>query len=590
MAAHNNEEDNMNGPASPTPFQFTEDMKGYVTFGQTNYQDGFDQGKRDGNFLMFHLTLKTGDLDRFLTVKEHEADAIGYVECALLGGRCPVERGWFNLFVETADPDRRVMTYRLFFRDAQGQPVTLSGFKQVQDKPGFDVWRDTTTLFTNLFDGHVAHDQEAGKPIKAAGIIHISPVDFMKELTTVRVFAPTFHERAAGVERFAKFFLGSLWAAYGHLPSLKMGKFDREIPLYTTEGVTNCEITHHPFTTGDKLGLSMERFKRADCDDVVVIIHGLTTSTDMFIMPEHYNLVQYLLDNGFTDVWTLDFRMSNRFSYNLHRGRYTMDDIALFDYPAAIATLRTAIGPKPRIHVISHCLGANSFTMSLFGKAVTGIRSCIANSVSLTPRVPKWSRVKLAVAPFACEYIGAVEYVNPYWRREPGFSPGKVLAMVASLFHRECDVPECHMLSFMWGTGFPALYLHENLHDITHRRGGDLYGGTSVHYLRHVRKMVNSNNTAVKYYPDDPKYALLPDNYLQYAAQIETPVLFMTGEQNHVFTDSNILTYERLQKIVPGRHQLATFANYGHQDVFMGKNCHVDIFPRLLKFLDAQRT
>jgi cholesterol oxidase len=580
----------MNGQASPIPFQFTEDMKGYVTFGQTSYQDGFDQGKRDGNFLMFHLTLKTGDLDRFLTDKAHEADAIGYVECALLGGRCQVERGWFNLFVETADPDRRVMTYRLFFRDGQGQPVTLSGFKQVQDKPGFDVWHDTTTLFTNLFDGHVEHDQEAGRPTKAAGIIHISPVDFMKELTTVRVFAPTFRERAAGVERFGRFFLGSLWAAYAHLPSLKMDKFDREIPLYTTEGVTGAEITHHPFTSGDKIGLSMERFKRAPCDDVVVIIHGLTTSTDMFIMPEHYNLVQYLLDNGFTDVWTLDFRMSNRFSYNLHRGRYTMDDIALFDYPAAIATLRTAIGPKPRIHVICHCLGAASFTMSLFGKAVTGIRSCIANSVSLTPRVPKWSQVKLTIAPFACEYIAGIEYVNPYWRREPGFSAGKILATVASLFHHECDVPECHMLSFMWGTGFPALYLHENLHDITHRRGGDLYGGTSVHYLRHVRKMVNSDNTAVKYYKDDPKYALLPNNYLQYAAEIETPTLFMTGEQNHVFTDSNILAYQRLEKIVPGRHQLAVFANYGHQDVFMGKNCHVDIFPRLVKFLNEQRT
>src|SRR5262249_56052051 len=97
-----------------------------------------------------HLTLNTDALDRFRTVKEHEAQAIGYVECALLGGRCPVERGWFNLFVETADPDSRVMTYRLFFRDAQNQPVTLSGFKKVQDKPGFDVWSDTTTLFTNL--------------------------------------------------------------------------------------------------------------------------------------------------------------------------------------------------------------------------------------------------------------------------------------------------------------------------------------------------------------------------------------------------------------------------------------------------------
>ena len=578
----------MDQQKAKVPFQFTEDMKGYVTFAQTSYQDGYDQGKRDGNFLMFHLTLKTDDLDRFIAEKEHEADAIGYVECALLGGRCPVERGWFNLFIDTADPDRKIMTYRLYFRDGEGKPVTLSGYKQVQDKPGFNVWKDTTTLFTNLFDGHIQHAQESAAPVKAAGIIHITPLDFAKELTTVRVFAPTFAERAAGVERFGRYFLGSLWGAYGHLPSLKMDEFTREIPLYTTEGITNAEVTEHPFTTGDKLGLSMLRFKRAPSDDVVVIIHGLTTSSDMFIMPEHSSLVQYLLDNGWGDVWTLDFRMSNRFSYNLHRHRYTMDDIALFDYPAALAAVRSAVGPNARIHIICHCLGSMSFTMSLFAKAVTGVSSCIANSVSLTPRVPTWSHMKLILAPFLCEYVFGVEYANPYWRREPGFSAGKLLAMVASLFHRECDVPECHMLSFMWGTGFPALYAHENLHDITHRRGGDLYGGTSFHYFRHVLKMVRSGNTAVKF-TNDPKFSSLPDNYLQYAKDIETPVLFMTGQNNHVFTDSNIVCYERLQKIVPGRHQLQVFPNYGHQDVFMGKNCHVDIFPRLLQFLNQQR-
>lgn len=578
-----------NESRKPMAFQFTEDMKGYVTFGGTSYHDGYDQGKKDGTFLMFHLTLKTDDLDRFLTSKEHEADAIGYVESAQLGGRCPVERGTFNLFVDTADTTRREMRYRLFFRTGTGDPVTLSGHKTVQEKPGADVWRDTTTLFTNLFDGHLTAEQEANAKIKAAGIIHITPTDFAKELTTVRVFAPTFAERAAGVERFGRFFLGSLWKAYAHLPSLKMGPFEREIPLYTTEGVTGVEITHHPFTTGDKIGLSMMRFLRKPCQDVVVIIHGLTTSSDMFIMPEHYNLVQYLLDNGLTDVWTLDFRMSNRFSYNLHRSRYTMDDIALYDYPAAIAALRAVIGPQPRIHVICHCLGSVCFTMSMFGKATTGITSCVANSVSLTPRVPAWSRIKLTLAPFLCEYVFGIEYANPYWRREPGFSAGKVLASIASLFHRECDVPECHMLSFMWGTGYPALYAHENLHDVTHRRGGDLYGGTSFHYLRHVRKMVASGNTAVKYYPDNPKYAPLPENYMQYAKEIKTPVLFMTGQNNNVFTDSNIVCYQRLEKIVPGRHQLEVFANYGHQDVFMGKNVSKDIFPRLLKFLNANR-
>jgi cholesterol oxidase len=314
-------------------------------------------------------------------------------------------------------------------------------------------------------------------------------------------------------------------------------------------------------------------------------MHGLTTSSDMFIMPEHYNLVQYLLDNGFTDVWTLDYRMSNRFGYNLHRNRYNMDDIALNDHPQAIATLREHIGPDRRIHVICHCLGSVSFTMSLFGKAVQGITSVIANSVALTPRIPAWSRVKLRFGPLLCDYVLGIEYLNPYWRREPGWSAGKILAWWVSFFHRECNVPECHMLSFMWGSGNPALYSHENLLDVTHKRGGDLYGGVSVNYYRHVNKMIAADNTAVKYEPDNPKYRALPDNYFEYAKDIETPVLFMTGEHNRVFTDSNIVCHQRLEKIVPGRHQLHVFPNYGHQDVFMGKNCHVDIFPRLLQFL-----
>lgn len=578
----------MSDNGTPTAFEFTEDMKGFVAFGQTNYEDGYQRGKADGSPLMFHLTIKTQDVDRFVASPEHEAEAIGFVRSDRLGGDRPVEKGVFNLFVDTADRNRKKMKYRLFFRDGDGKPVTLSGFKSVQDNVGPDIWKDTTTLFTNLFRGHLAAEQEAGTELLAAGILHIEPLDFLKELTTMRAHGPTFTARAEGMEKFGKLFLGSLWQVYSPSFMPKKGAFEREIPLFTTEGVKNAALTTHTFSTADKLGLSMLRFLRAPCDDVVVIIHGLTTSSDMFIMPEHYNLVQYLLDHGFTDVWTLDFRMSNRLPYNLHRHRYNMDDIALFDFPPALAKVREHIGMNRRIHVICHCLGSVSFMMSLFGKAVSGVTSVISNSVSLTPRTPLWSRIKLFWGPFAGDYLLGVEYMNPCWRREPGFSLGKMLAWFVSLYHRECDVPECHMLSFIWGTGWPALYNHENLLDVTHRRGGDLYGGVSVHYYRHVRKMV-SKNTAVKYDPGNPKYQTLPDNYLQYAQEIATPVLFVTGERNNIFRDSNIICHERLQKIVPGRHELAVFPNYGHQDVFMGKNVATDIFPRFLEFLNKHR-
>ena len=177
----------------------------------------------------------------------------------------------------------------------------------------------------------------------------------------------------------------------------------------------------------------MQRFRRADCDDVVLIIHGLTTSTDMFIMPEHYNLVSYLLDHEFTDVWSLDFRMSNRYIYNLAPHRYSMDDIALYDYPAALTELRKHIGDR-RVHVICHCLGSVSFMMSLFGKAIDGITSVITNSVSLTPRVPSWSKLKLTVSPFWVEKVFGFPYISPRWADEPGKTRGKTFAKVVSLF------------------------------------------------------------------------------------------------------------------------------------------------------------
>ena len=73
---------------------------------------------------------------------------------------------------------------------------------------------------------------------------------------------------------------------------------NRQIPLYTVDGVKDARITTHDMSTPDKLGISMLRFWKADCDDVVMIVHGLTTSSDMFIMPEHENPVSIEKEDG----------------------------------------------------------------------------------------------------------------------------------------------------------------------------------------------------------------------------------------------------------------------------------------------------
>ena len=355
--------------------------------------------------------------------------------------------------------------------------------------------------------------------------------------------------------------------------------------MHTLEGVTDANVSTHYATTGDGLGISLLRFNRAPCDDVVVLVPGLTASSDMFIMPEHRNLTSVLLDAGFTDVWTLDGRISNRQPYNLARHNFNVDDVALYDNPAAISKIRQVVGPKARIHIISHCLGALSIAMSLFARTITDIASVIVNGVALTPKVGLPARLKLTAGPFLAENLLSIEYLNPNWREQRGFSFGKYLAKGVSLLHRECDVPACHMTSFMWGFGFPVLFRHENLHDVTHRRTGDLFGGSGANYYRHVHKMVAANNTAVKFNPSDARYQILPDDYFNHAAEITTPMLLTVGEQNALFVDSNVLCYERLQKIVPNRHQLHLFPNYGHADVMIGKDADKDIFPRFITFL-----
>jgi cholesterol oxidase len=566
-------------------FSFTEEMKGYLSLGQHAPQEGFERGKADNTPLMFHLTIRTDDLDRFLETPDHPAQAIGYLESPLIGGRCPVLKGSFNLFADSGDANRKTMRYRLFFTDADGRELTLSGTKQIQDNTGLDVWSDTTTLYTNLFAGYVEAADETTAPLVGSGILHILPADFARQLTTFRADAPTLGERLAALERFGRFFLGALWETYGPPRRHRLEPRIREIPLHTLEGVENAEVSTHYATTGDGLGISLLRFTRAPCRDVVLLVPGLTASSDMFIMPEHRNLTNTLLDAGFTDVWALDGRISNRQPYNLARHRYTVDDVALYDNPAALAAIRRAVGPEARIHIVAHCLGALSVAMSLFGKTIDNIASVIVNGVALTPKVNRIAYAKLHVGPFLAESMLGADYLDPAWSHRPGISPGKLLAKGVSFFHRECDVPECHMTSFMWGFGTPVLFRHENLHDITHRRTGDLFGGSGVHYYRHVLKMLKASNTAVKYDPSDIRYRHLPDNYLEHATDITTPMLLVAGQENALFGDSNVLCHQRLEAVTPGRHELLLIPGYGHADVIIGKDAGKEVFPRFVAFL-----
>jgi cholesterol oxidase len=196
----------------PADLEFTEKMRGFITFGADDYDKGFRQGKKSDTKCMFHVTVLMQDMERFIADPQHQGSITGHVQCDALGGELEVSQGWFNLFVD-ADEDgkeRKLMKYRLLIEDGEGHPITLNGFKEVRNDRGFDVWDDTTTLFTHILAGHVTPGEPDGE-IVATGILKVLPADFAVQCTTFRVHPP---HRVDALGRFGALFAGSLWETF----------------------------------------------------------------------------------------------------------------------------------------------------------------------------------------------------------------------------------------------------------------------------------------------------------------------------------------------------------------------------------------
>jgi cholesterol oxidase len=202
--------------------EFTEEMKGFFTFAETDFQLGFDHGQASESAVMFHLTIGTDDTYAFVADPTHVCPAVGYVQSDVLGGRLPVERGVFNLFVDAGeknDEPARHMRYRLWFKDAAGHPLTLTGFKDISHPVAAlsqfkDVWGETTTLYTKILAGFVDDGGDDQAVLIGSGIIHILPLDFGRQLTTFRVTGPGMSGRWKAFQAFGGLFMGQLWEVF----------------------------------------------------------------------------------------------------------------------------------------------------------------------------------------------------------------------------------------------------------------------------------------------------------------------------------------------------------------------------------------
>jgi hypothetical protein len=184
-------------------------MEGGFAMGANDPEVGRRQAEKAGAELTMRATIRIEDLDAFLADPRHPGRITGTVSHPDLGQDLPASTGVFRLFSPTAGPKAKQMVYEFGFR-AGGRPLYLAGRKEVRDDSGFDMLKDTTTLFTTL---HLGSD--ARGPVIGAGILRLGLGDFGKLLTTIRATeARSPAEGAAAILRFGRFFAGELWDSY----------------------------------------------------------------------------------------------------------------------------------------------------------------------------------------------------------------------------------------------------------------------------------------------------------------------------------------------------------------------------------------
>lgn len=188
---------------------FDETMSGPFALDVQDPTEGQRHGRRAGTALTMHATVCIADLERFIVDPQHLGGLTGSLDFAPFGTGIPATSGVFNLFSPTTEPALKLMIYELGFAH-QGQDYYLAGKKEVRDDPGFDLWSDTTTLFTRLHRG-----SDASGPVVGAGVLTLGVLDLVRLVSTLRATeTDTAGEAMEAIYQFGKFFLGELWDSY----------------------------------------------------------------------------------------------------------------------------------------------------------------------------------------------------------------------------------------------------------------------------------------------------------------------------------------------------------------------------------------
>jgi hypothetical protein len=331
-----------------------------------------------------------------------------------------------------------------------------------------------------------------------------------------------------------------------------------------------------PFQAGDGLSLNLVHVQGPNppSKGPVLLIHGAGVRANLFRAPVDVTIVDHLIECGY-DVWLENWRAS----IDLEPNKWTLDKAALYDHPQAVQKIVDESG-WDEIKAVIHCQGSTSFMMSAVAGLVPQVKTIVANAVSLHTIVPEFSRFKITkLVPLL---KGQVEYLNPQWGLHAPSAISKLVAAMVEFAHHECNNPVCKGVSFTYGTGFPALWSHENLNDATHEWIKQEFAQCPLTFFEQMAKCVEAGHLV-----SVDGFHELPADFIAQEPATTARFAFFAGVNNQCFlAESQQRTFDFVESWRKGYHSLHMIPNYGHLDIFFGKNAAREVFPLISAELD----
>ena len=552
--------------------QFTERMTGYIALeAGDDYPGAAERGRQSGSSVELTVTVMSDDLESLINDSRHSARFVGTMTAPCLSSRpMTVHEGIFNWFVVVPDlVETRELRYRMRLVAENGDTFAVEAVKRVANSHLTRAWPDLTTLFLTV--------TSVSGPSSGAwrGVLKISLMDFLRSLRTVQArHARNLPQRLDAPLSYLIAFANYVVASYGRILAPAIPSTPdvppRRVSVHATAERPQPE--YFDVQTSDRTVVHLTRY-RSGRRGPVVLAPGFGVAAKSFETPTvDVNLVDYLCGRRY-DVWLLDYRASPAFAGAGHS--FTIDDIALKDYPAVVSRMLKETG-STSIQAIVHCVGSLSFFMSLLhGSLENQVRSVVASQLAVHPITPTWNELKVAFRLAALFRLLRVKTMTT------GFNPSRWSDWTIDQLLRlhptreRCNNPVCRRILFVFGES----YRHAQLNTATHDSIARWFGIVNFKAMTHLSHMVRAGHAV---------NADGQDVYVPHVRRLHLPISFMHGSLNQEFLpESTETTFEWVRKHNPPElYTRRVFPDYGHMDCFVGKRAARDIFPWILQELD----